>query len=660
MKLLVIVEGYDPQMPLAAFLKKINAGQIYLIYLSPRVKAEEYKQRLESAVDKSTRVEIVNYRDTLNYESLRQGLFDFIASLPGQLKVGRRRVSEYLIVQGLNMWWSSGVIEATAYKRELMKNLYYLSGVRDTLEKFGIDAVWSCVSSASLSRDLATMLKLSGIRHFRPHDKGILSAVKYYLIRFKSWLIFLMAHAVSAVLFRVICPKSVKPAGPDADKKDIHLFYSYYPYSLRLSSNPPRAKIYEDLPLFLARKLGGEDYYLCFLSSTSLFNLGQLVRDARNMWRAGFRFLPADMFVSFWEGLCIFFSPARYWKYFRLKRSPGYRRAFIVNGINLYHTFDSTFRNSLAGNDAWITLIHYYAFRNFVRKYVKRISQVVYHIEFHNWEAALINAVKDACESLPIIGLQQSAPNPILLSPFMMEGIFTKDYDYPLADLILCSGKLYKEMLVSAGVNPERIEVVGHIHARYLQELPLSLEEKLKRRKKFNLRDNKKICVLACSIDITLTEGLVCMLKDIVRRFPHIDFLFQEHPHTPVEPLLRKYNLFGLANVKSLPCPIPEILPLADYFLSNSTSVAVEALYAGIPQANLDVVGLPKANPLHNIPGLIKDVGSENDLWDFFLSPESFSAPRERSFIFIDPNKDPYQRCTDIILERFHNTTKAG
>ena len=114
-----------------------------------------------------------------------------------------------------------------------------------------------------------------------------------------------------------------------------------------------------------------------------------------------------------------FLFPVGNSRYVRLKRVPEYRRSFEVCGIDMFHTFDQTMKDSIVGHNARQILFHYYAFRRFSLRYGKNISQTIYYVEFHNWEAALISGVKDGDRSIPVVGLQQSAPSPILLSFFL-------------------------------------------------------------------------------------------------------------------------------------------------------------------------------------------------------------------------------------------------
>ena len=96
-------------------------------------------------------------------------------------------------------------------------------------------------------------------------------------------------------------------------------------------------------------------------------------------------------------------------------------------------------------------------------------------------------------------------------------------------------------------------------------------------------------------------------------------------------------------------------MPLADYFLSVSTSVSIEALCAGLPQVNLDVGGLPLSNPLHMVSGLIEDVETPDELMAFFLNAEKFRIPKEKHSLFLgNTDVDPSQKILNILVARFH------
>ena len=133
MNLLIVIEGNDPNIPEVRILDK--ADKIWLLYLSPRVKAHQYKEKLHSVIKGEIEIQIINPKKIVDFYYSRKTLLDFIASMPGWLRIGDSTLSEYLKIQGLNMWWTSGIVEATPYKRNIFQNFYYLSAVQYTLEK---------------------------------------------------------------------------------------------------------------------------------------------------------------------------------------------------------------------------------------------------------------------------------------------------------------------------------------------------------------------------------------------------------------------------------------------------------------------------------------------------------------------------------------------
>ena len=123
--------------------------------------------------------------------------------------------------------------------------------------------------------------------------------------------------------------------------------------------------------------------------------------------------------------------------------------------------------------------------------------------------------------------------------------------------------------------------------------------------------------------------------------------------------LMKKYNVDVLENVKTSSHPMSVILPLSDYFLSSSTSTSLEAMSLGITQANLDVGGLPKANPLHLFPHLIKDLETPEDILKFFKYPENFQISREKAKLFFgDAILDPKEQFTKAVIAKFHENNE--
>ena len=141
----------------------------------------------------------------------------------------------------------------------------------------------------------------------------------------------------------------------------------------------------------------------------------------------------------------------------------------------------------------------------------------------------------------------------------------------------------------------------------------------------------------------------------MIPRCPEIYFLIKGHPDTSISSLIIRYNIKGCKNVETTLQPMSVVLPLSDYFLSSSTSTSLEALALGIIQANLDVGGLPKTNPLHLFPDFIRDLENEDDFMEFFQYPERFKIARERAKMFFGNTVlDPVKAFTDTIDSRFH------
>ncbi|NQT81296.1 MAG: hypothetical protein HQ555_13000 [Candidatus Aminicenantes bacterium] len=656
--MLIIIDSNEQDLPSPSLFNRMNVDKIWLLHLFPRFKAWQYKEKLSSVLKQEVKIEILNPKNLVDFEHLKKNLLDFIASVPSLLKISDSSLSEYLTIHGLNMWWTSGVVEATPYKQDLLQNLYYLSAIYHAIQELKMTAVWFQVKNKSLEKDLIQMLDNAKIKYYqgsKSHQRtGIISyAKRWKLLRLT---VFLTMHLTSSILFKLLSPKWLNTQNSKTIPKFIHLFYTFYPFTINIKDSLPEIKIYGCLPSVLSKNLGGEAYYLCYISPKSILHPMRLIKDMRNFWEKNIRLIPMEIFISLWDIIHVFLSPTRYFKYFNLRKDINYRKAFKIEGIDLFHTFDECIKNSLLGDDAWENLLHYHAFRKFALNYGEKTFHIFYYLEFHSWEVALLLGVKDADKSIPLIGLQQSAPNPTLLSFFFSPIMFKNKSDrYPLPDLILCSGKLYRELLLSYGINSDQVEVIGHIIGQYLNQLPYSNELKRKKRNEINLPNNRKICLVPCSIDMSLTEGIMYLLEDVVDKLPEVLFLIKGHPDSPIKVLLDKYNLNSKENVKATEHNIATLLPLSDYFISTSTSVSQEALWLGLPQVNLDIGGLPQANPLHLVSNLIVDVETQGDLIKFFLNTEKYGIPKNKRALFIEETKiDPCHKILNIVISKFH------
>ena len=656
MNLLIIIKGNEPELPDSELLFKAN--KILLLCLSPRVKAIQYKEKLHSIMKNDIEIQIINPKKIVDFYYIRETLLDFIADLPERLRIGDSTLSEYLNVEGFNMWWSSGIVEATPYKQNIFQNFYFLSAVQYTLEKFSIDVAWFQVDDAALEKDLSLMFDRRGTNYFQ-EDRVRRHAGPIYKI--KQWsvlrrLLQFFTVLMYWILFKIICPKLVKPQESQNHHKNMHVFYSLYPHNWIFKDGLPRHKIYLDLPRKLTEHLSGSAYFISDIGLQSISHPYRLIRDMQKFWRNNIRLLPMIIYVSLWEILKIFLSPVRNRKYDNLKAVTEYRKSFVISGIDMFHTFDETIKVSIVGNDVWNNLLHYYAFRRFSLQYSENIFQIIYYVEFHSWEVALISGVKSGDETTCVVGLQQSAPNPILLSFFFSPATFDGRSDkYPLPDLLLCSADIYKDLMQANGIDPKQVEVVGFIGGSYLKQTPISAELKLMEKQKLGIAQDKQLCLVICSIDLSLTEGIIYLLKETVSQLPKVFFAIKGHPDTSIEQLLYKYGMNTEKNVKLVDQSISTLMPLTDYFLSVSTTVSIEALCADIPQVNLDVGGLPMANPLHMVPGLIEDVETPDDLLEFFRNTENFHIPKEKSYLFMDDtHTNPCHKILDILVSRFH------
>lgn len=660
-RLLIIVEGSDAAKPDPSFFDKVKPEKIYLLYLSPSVKASFYRRELQLCISTIPDIKIIDHKRFVDFAKVRKELIDFIVSMPDKFKISNFRLNEYLIVKGLNMWWASGVVEATAYKRKLLQNLYYLYGISRITKEFNIDTVWFSVDDAALSKDAGSFFGKHNIEYYSKRKRicrlGVLTCIRNSGLFI--WASSFATRLAYSILFRLFCPWLSIPQ-PSSSGRFIHLFWTSYPQEVRFNGDFTEAKTYEDLPSVLSEKLGGQAYFLSYISHESVFSIHRLLRSIKKIWKGGFRLLPMDRFVSARELCSIFFSPVGLWKYLRLRQTPCYRKTLAISGIDLFHTFDNTIKHSLFGNEARLNLFYYLVFRNFVRSYGENIFQVTYPLEFHNWEEALISGVKSVKPKIPVIGLQQSAPNPILLGFFLPRSSSAcEDNCYQLPDLILCAGELYRDILISNGISHKRVIVVGHMGWNYLNINKESMiEHRKNKRIKYGFSIDKKICLVACSIDASLTDGIIYILRDVVNKLQEVIFVFKAHPNFPrlAADLLHKYGMYNLPNIRVTQHSVSEILPISDYFVSTSTSVSREALRLGIPQVNLDVGGLPKTSPLHLVPGLIRDASSAEDLIEFFLNPKEFKASEEKTRAFIDhQDKNPYEKFMGIVTERFYN-----
>lgn len=660
--LLIILEGNHPNKPESSFIEEFDS--IYLLYLHPHIKAAQYKDDLRALVKKDLLIEIINPRKIVDFYSKRNELLDFIASLPQRLKIGRHNLSEFLCIHGLNMWWTSDIVEAMPYKQSIFQNFYYLSAVKYLLENIKIDEVWFQVNDQSFCKDLVFLFDKANIKHYQEKTKPNRAAksIKDYVLRIYERLFPIFAEIGYSIAYKLLKPDFLEKDKKNAGTKKIHLFHSSYPYNWKTSAktNNPEHKIYGDLPFMLEKHLGGNSYYLSAMPFGFISDLGSPLREVKKLWKEGIRVIPMSMFISLKNILTVYLSPLRYWKYFRLKQASKYSESFNISGINMFYTFNFAMRESLLGSEARTNLLCFYAYRNFTRRYADNIFQIIYYLEFHSWEPALITGVRSVDKSLPVIGLQQSAINPILLNFFLAPSKYISKENggiYPLPDLILCYNKLYKELIASKGIDLQKIEAVGFLAGENFKEFSFSKDLKIKTKKQLNIPLNKIICLVACSVTPSITEAIMYIISLTAAHLPEVVFLIKGHPDNAglIKSFIGKYNMDMFNNINYIDGDISILLPLSDCLISTNTTVAQEALWEKIPQINLNLGGLPYDNPLHIMPGLIKDVETSDELIKFINNHKSYApADEDRDSFLTDTSAEPSQKALNIIINKFH------
>jgi len=220
-----------------------------------------------------------------------------------------------------------------------------------------------------------------------------------------------------------------------------------------------------------------------------------------------------------------------------------------------------------------------------------------------------------------IVGYQHSTLPPMLLClyPTAGEASFA-----PLPDRVVCTGRLWHDVLVRGGLAGERVRVGPALRYAHLRQAGAT---------------GAGAPYVLVALPVEKSAAVEVLVKTIAALggLNGLPVRVKRHPMMPEDELLRSGALAGLpANFAFVTEDLPALLPSARVLISAGSAVLLEAIAAGVPvvvvgrETALDLnplAWLPEQKPVQRTPAGIR--AATQRLWD--LSAEERHQLRHRA-----------------------------
>lgn len=174
----------------------------------------------------------------------------------------------------------------------------------------------------------------------------------------------------------------------------------------------------------------------------------------------------------------------------------------------------------------------------------------------------------------------------------------------PVPDRILTIGKEASLILQSDGSYINNVKVSEGCALRYEY---LFKKDRLERRRKGSI-------LVAFSINIQYSLKLLRFLCDSLGNKNGYRVVLRSHPFTPVEMIIKKYNINLSDNFKiSKNSKFEQDLENASLLIYIDTTASMEALLCGVPAVYIDLKGATSPGPLFRLTDSFKWTVSDRD-----------------------------------------------
>ncbi|MDD1674648.1 MAG: hypothetical protein LUQ13_03300, partial [Methanomicrobiales archaeon] len=230
------------------------------------------------------------------------------------------------------------------------------------------------------------------------------------------------------------------------------------------------------------------------------------------------------------------------------------------------------------------------------------LRTIAYPFENHIWEKAVCSAVRSRAEETLLIGFQHSTIYSTLLNYFIAPCEAVSPF---LPHRIVTSGSRAHDLLLHSGYPPGMVRRGGAI--RFLRNEGTTTP--------FQKRNVPFTILVAPTVDINESVELISRVLDACAGLEGVRIVIRCHPDLPFDRILPLLEHPLPGNATADPGD-PARLSEAGVLVFSSTSVAMEALAAGIPVIQITTMDPLMGNRFEGIPpsGMLQFAGSDAEL----------------------------------------------
>lgn len=308
-----------------------------------------------------------------------------------------------------------------------------------------------------------------------------------------------------------------------------------------------------------ARKAYPHTFYLIKILPT--FPYLKAVRRIQNADKHAFLF---EEFLSFYDPLRAIITMRR--------RFPQPTRIPTLEGLDITYIIQEQFARDRKNPRIEEAYLCHLAARRLCTRFSPR--SFIYTFENHIWEKMYCTGIKAVSPNTTLIGYQHST---ILPMELCYSRSSTERSIMPVPDKILVVGRIAQETLIGSGFDSKIIAIVGAYRYRHL-----SIHTERENKRCAATRETPYLVLVATSAD--LDESLEVLEKSVQAfgDMPEYSVIIKCHPTMRFD-MLCGYLSTTPSNFSVSEKTLEDLLPQVDLMLYSSSSVAVEALAAGLP-----------------------------------------------------------------------------
>lgn len=268
-------------------------------------------------------------------------------------------------------------------------------------------------------------------------------------------------------------------------------------------------------------------------------------------------------------------------------------------GLDVTDFLIKCLRKDYENNEIGKNLIYYY----YVKGLLRRLSVATFLFTFENqaWERMSLFALRRYSPDTKIIGYAHAS---ITQSPLTYFYSREEEDVMPVPDRILTVGKEASSILQSDGNYINNVKVSEGCALRYEY---LFKKDRLERRRKGDI-------LVVFSINIQYSLKLLRFLCDSLGDKNGYRVILRPHPFTPVEMIIKKYNINLSDNFQiSKNSKFEQDLENASLLIYIDTTASMEALLCGVPAVYIDLKGATNPDPLFRLTDSFKWTVSDRD-----------------------------------------------